>query len=344
MREISREGVFRSEDDLVRWLRKRAAHGAANISLGIGDDAALIRPRQGTQLILTTDMSIEGTHFLFDLEPPESVGHRALARSLSDIAAMGGAPKYALISLALSPRADRKWVQSFYKGVFRLARRFGVALLGGDTARHSGTILADVAVVGEVPRGKALLRSGAKPGDALLVAGTLGLSALGLEFVRSGKPKKNPPVFREALRAHGYPEPQCGLGQYLAKTGLAAAAIDLSDGLSTDLGRLCQSSGVGAKIWADRIPIPPDFSGGDPAERSHLLHVALHGGEDYKLLFAVRPTNVARVPDSFEGVRIHRIGEILAGHTKFLVLPSGAHKRLQSMGYDHFRTSPLQST
>ncbi|HEX5483198.1 MAG TPA: thiamine-phosphate kinase, partial [Terriglobia bacterium] len=213
--------------------------------------------------------------------------------------------------------------------------------LGGDTARHSGGIFADIVLVGEVPQGKALLRSGAKPGDALFVAGTLGLSARGLEFLRSGKRSKNSPAFREALRAHAYPEPQCHLGQYLAKTGLAAAAIDLSDGLSTDLGRLCQSSGVGAKVWAERIPVPPDFSTGNPAGHSHLFHLALHGGEDYKLLFAVRPGNVARVPDSFEGVRIHRIGEVLAGPTKSLVLPNGAHKRLESLGYDHFRTSQL---
>lgn len=338
---MSGKQPFQNEDELIRWLRKRVTSETAKFSLGIGDDAALVRPRSGYQLILTTDMSIDGVHFLSDLDPPESVGHRALARSLSDIAAMGGAPKYALISLALSHRVDRKWIQSFYKGVFRLSRRFGVTLLGGDTARHYGVILADVVMIGEVPQGKALLRSGAKPADALFVAGTLGLSALGLEFLSSGKRDKNPQAFKEAFQAHFYPEPQCSLGQYLAKTGLAAAAIDLSDGLSTDLGRLCQASGVGAKIWGGKIPISSDFSGGNSAEHSHLLDLALHGGEDYKLLFAVRPAKVARVPDSFEGIRIHRIGEILTGHKKILVLPNGAHKQLQPLGYDHFRVSSL---
>lgn len=335
---MSGKRSFENEDELIGWLRKRAAHSAANISLGIGDDAALVRPRSGYQLILTTDMSIEGVHFSPALHPAKSVGHRALARSLSDIAAMGGAPKYALISLALSHRADRKWVQSFYEGMFRLARRFGVALLGGDTARHSGAILADVVVVGEVPQGKALLRSGAKPGDALFVAGTLGLSALGLEFLRSGKRNKNSQAFREAFQAHLYPEPQCDLGQHLMKRRLAAAAIDVSDGLSTDLGRLCDSSGVGAHIWVDSLPVP-QISSSKNLSDAHLLHLALHGGEDYKLLFAVRPSKVARVPDSFEGIRIHRIGKICARRAKVLVLPNGAHKRLQPLGYDHFHAS-----
>ncbi|MGH9448917.1 MAG: thiamine-phosphate kinase [Terriglobia bacterium] len=326
---------FRSEAEFLTWLRRRSGRKAAGMLVGIGDDAGLIRPKAGRELILTTDLSIEGVHFSTRLHPPEAVGHRALARSLSDIAAMGGAPRFALVALTLSRRTDRLWLEKFYGGIFRLARRFGVMLLGGDTATkpgRTGGIAADVVVVGDVARGRALLRSGARPGDAVFVAGTLGLAALGLRALRSKL--KNPAA---ALRAHLYPEPQCALGQFLAEERVASAAMDLSDGLSLDLARLAAASGVGGCLWRDAIPtVKP---GAMSAARGVTpLSLALNGGEDYKLLFTVPQRSLPRVPAIFDGVRLHRIGEICASARGIsLIGNNGKPRALAAAGYDHFR-------
>ncbi len=328
------ERPFQSEEEFVRWLQKRAVGRVQGLRLGIGDDAALARVPSGREIVMTTDLSIEGVHFSTRLYTPETIGYRAIARSLSDIAAMGAVPKYALVALALSKRASRRWVESLYEGMWRLARRYRVGILGGDTARYSGKTLLDVAVIGEVARGKALLRSGAKPGDRLFVAGTLGLSAWGLELLKARARKG---MAHEALRAHLYPEPQCGLGRYLAKEGLASAAIDVSDGLSTDLHRLCEASGVGARLWESRIPRPQASANGRLQAR--LLQFALHGGEDYRLLFTSSAAKVRRIPSSFQGIRIHQIGEVFAPRKIVLMHEDGAEQLIIPQGYDHFRKS-----
>lgn len=328
---------YRSEAEFLTWLRRCSGRNAAGMVVGIGDDAGLIRPKAGRELILTTDLSIEGVHFSTRLHPPEAVGHRALARSLSDIAAMGGAPRFALVALALSRRTDRLWVEEFYGGIFRLAHRFGVMLLGGDTAikpGRTGGIAADVVVVGDVARGRALLRSGARPGDTVFVAGTLGLAALGLRALRSKLKNRV-----AALRAHLYPEPQCALGQFLAEERVASAAMDLSDGLSLDLARLAAASGVGARLWQDAIPtVKP---GAMSAARGVTpLSLALNGGEDYKLLFTVSQRSLPRVPEIFDGVRLHRIGEICASARGIsLIGNNGKPQPLAAAGYDHFRSN-----
>jgi len=333
------EQFFQSEKEFVGWLRKRTTGRVRGVRLGIGDDAALARISSGAEMVATTDLLIEGVHFATSLHPPESVGHRALARSLSDVAAMGAVPKYALVALALSRRASRRWVESLYEGMLKLARRYRVSILGGDTACYSGKTLLDVAMIGEVARGKALLRSGAKPGDRIFVAGTLGLSAWGLELLKA--PAKRETV-HEALRAHLYPEPQCALGQYLAKEKLASAAIDVSDGLSTDLHRLCEASGVGARLWADRIPRP--HAPANDRLQARLLQWALCGGEDYRLLFTVPPTKVNRIPSSFRGVRIHPIGEVCSADRGVLMQENDANRVIVPRGYDHFRKSRSRPT
>jgi thiamine-monophosphate kinase len=297
--------------------------------LGIGDDAALVEVAPGQELILTTDMSIEGVHFLPDLHPPEAVGHRALARSLSDIAAMGGTPRYALISLAVSRHASRAWIEGFFQGLLALARRFGVAVIGGDTAVVGGPTAVDAIVAGEIPRGRALRRSGARPGDLIFVSGRLGLAALGLRLLQShsGRGKH---AAAAAIRAHLFPHPQCALGQFLSEHGLASALMDLSDGLSIDLKRLCDASGVGACLLADRIPAPPLPDAADA------LALALDGGEDYQLLFTVPSAKRAQVPPRFGKIPLHCIGEIQAPRHLHLLTPDGRTRPLKPHGYDHF--------
>ncbi len=353
--------MFRNENEFVRWLRGFVPRPAGRLKLGIGDDAALAEVSRGRELILTTDLSIEGVHFTRRLHPPRSVGHRALARSLSDIAAMGGIPRFALVSLAISRGSGRGWIEGLYAGIVALARRFSLSVIGGDTAVVRGSTIIDVVVVGEVPPGSALLRSGARPGDQLFVSGTLGLSALGLRLLKS-RPRRLSTSANRAIQAHLSPEPRCALGRFLSERRLARALIDVSDGLSTDLSHLCEASGVGARVWANRIPVPkfPDARGQAPrniekarpfdcslravsevepraVSDGDLLELALHGGEDYELLFTVPPRKAARVPARFRGVPLCCIGEIHRSKELLLIRPDGMESTLRPSGYDHFR-------
>ena len=350
--------MFRTENEFVQWLQVLAApaHGherlEKGVKLGIGDDAALLTVKRGHELILTTDMSIEDVHFSHRLHPAEAVGHRALARSLSDVAAMGGVPRYVLVSLAISKQVKRDWVSGFYRGMRALARRFGVRMVGGDTALVPGRTFIDVLVAGEVPRGKALRRSGARTGDQIFVSGPLGLSALGLRLLQSRVAQAHLPVSkagalyrqaqarvpvplpaaaREAVHAHLYPEPQCALGRFLSRRGMASALMDLSDGLSTDLSRLCAASGVGARLWAAKIPGP------NLPEAADSLQLALHGGEDYQLLFTVPQRKAARLPLRFQGRPLYQLGEIEASKSIKLLMPGGKVHTLEPAGWDYFR-------
>jgi thiamine-monophosphate kinase len=326
--------ILRSETEFIQWLRGFGRWPIRGLALGIGDDAALVRMGPGRDLILTTDLSIEGVHFRRDLHPPRSVGHRALARGLSDVAAMGGTPRFVLVSLALSKKISPRWVKSFYSGVHALARRMGVTIIGGDTAMTAGISFVDVVVVGEVPAGQAMRRSGARPGDQIFISGRLGVSALGLRLLKSGK--VTPSSASKKLRAHLYPEPRINLGKYLRENGLASAAMDLSDGLSSDLARLCAASGVGAVLWEHKIPRPKNSLKADLSFGT-ALDLALNGGEDYELLFTVRPRKASRVPAGFKGIPIHPIGEICRSRNLSIVLPDGNSKSLKAGGYDHFR-------
>ena len=325
--------MFRTEAEFVSWLRARVPGSARGLGLGIGDDGAIVEVRRGHKLVLEADMSIEGVHFTRRVHPPRSVGHRALARSLSDVAAMGGTPRFALISLAISKAATRAWLRELYAGILALAKRFAVILVGGDTAVVAGKTMLDVMVAGEVERGMELRRSGARPGDQIYVSGRLGLSALGLRLLESRE--RPSPQDSGAIRSHLYPEPRCALGLYLSRQRLASALIDISDGLSTDLGHLCESSGVGARVWADLIP-GPEFPTGRGPRPADSLSLALHGGEDYELLFTVPPGKTGQVPVRFRDLPLHRIGEIRRSKGMALVRPDGTVTRLWPGGYDHF--------
>lgn len=302
------------------------------MTLGIGDDCALLRPRVGEELAVTTDLSIAGRHFRLDWHPPESVGHRTLARGLSDLAAMGARPIAAFLSLGL-PReltlpegGSRSWVERFLDGLLALAVEHKVSLAGGDLA-ESPLALADIVLIGAAPQGRALLRSGAKPGDLIYVTGSLGGAAA--ELAALGH---SPQDFAEATAAsktssHLYPQPRVAQGLWLRKHGLASAAIDLSDGLSTDLNHLCQESGVSAEIIAASLPL------GSGATRE----MALHGGEDYELLFTA--PELAKIPRKISGVAITAIGSIVASKSRrprvTLLTESGA-STLDPHGWQHF--------
>jgi len=300
------------ELEILEAIRRRAPlPPGRGLALGIGDDCAIYRPRGAREdLLFTTDLLVEDVHFRHETHPPEALGHKALARGLSDIAAMGGVPRFCLLSLAAGRRADRPWIARFYDGLLRLARISGTPLAGGDLA-HAAKTACDIVVCGAVPRGSALRRDGARPGDAIYVSGRLGGSALGLER-RVGK----------AWTRHLRPQPRLPLGVFLRECIGASAAMDLSDGLSLDLRRLALASGLEAAIEP-----PPRFPGASKEQ-------ALHGGEDYELLFTVRPR--VQVPPRFGSIQLTRIGVMRRGQAGVVYL-SG--KPLPALGYDHFRGS-----
>jgi thiamine-monophosphate kinase len=332
---VPQQSKFRTEEEFLHWLTSLTQRRTAGVAVGIGDDAATVRPTRGQEIILTTDLTIEGVHFLPHLHPARAVGHRALARALSDVAAMGGRARFALISLAISRRSGRQWVKDFYAGARRLSARHGVALVGGDTAVVAGPTLVDVVIVGEAPRSKALRRSGARPGDRLYVSGRLGLSALGLELLRSRCLSLGGGC-AQAVRAHLYPQPRLRLGEFLRAQRLASALMDISDGLSTDLQRLCRASGAGARLFAECIP-GPSAELTRRLKSGALRRWALDGGEDYELLFSVRPQDVPKLPKRFQGLPLTPIGEVVRGRDLSLILSNGRRIPLVPGGYDHFR-------
>jgi thiamine-monophosphate kinase len=328
-----------AEDRLVESIAKALASRSNTLPLGIGDDAALLTLRTGFDTILTCDWFLEGRHFLPGMHRPDSVGWKSLARALSDVAAMGGQPTCFLLSLGLPERVVDKqkglaaaWLPGFLRGLRRAAQRFGCPLAGGDTTR-TRQILISVTVIGKVPAGRAILRSGARPGDKIFVSGKLGEAELGLRVVRSGAKvwsKRN-----TALRKHLYPEPRLALAQRLADQKLASSMMDISDGLSSDLPRLCEASRVGARVEAAKLPLPglpPTAS----KKRFDALNLALNGGDDYELLFTVREKDVSRIPRSFQGTPLTEIGEITR-ERRILIVERDRAKPLVPRGWDPFR-------
>jgi thiamine-monophosphate kinase len=299
----------------------------------VGDDAALFRPKAGHETILTCDWFLEGTHFLRDKHPPDSVGWKCLARAVSDVAAMGGVPRCFLLSLALPGSHTGRWLDEFLGGLRRAARKFECQLAGGDTTRRKD-ILLNVTVVGEIRAGRAVPRLGARAGDLLYVSGRLGQAELGLQILKRnrGPASRNNPL----LRKHLYPEPRLALGRWLAENRVATAMMDLSDGLSSDLPRLCAASGVGARVEEAKIPL---IKASDAARDIGVdpLRLALGGGDDYELLFTV-PSNKTKVlPGTFCGVSLTAIGKITRGAELLLVEKDGRERRLLPSGWDPFR-------
>jgi thiamine-monophosphate kinase len=318
-------------------LPARAA--SSRLKMGIGDDAALVSAAGHVEWVLSCDTFLEDVHFRMQTHPPDSVGFKALARAASDLAAMGATPRYFLLTLALPTARTGAWLDAFLNGVARASREVGITLIGGDTSR-SRTVFVSITVLGEIAPGRELTRSGAHPGDIIYVSGKLGRAQLGLELVLRGNARNR--QLRALTQPHLYPKIRIELGSWLAKQRVATSAMDLSDGLSTDLARLCTASQVGAKIYTSKVPsaaLPAAAARKLGNRKSDPLQRALHGGEDYELLFTVSPRQASKLGRAPGAAALTAIGEITRNRELILVANDGREEPLKSQGWDPFRHS-----
>lgn len=328
-----------SELDLVRGIRRVLSGEAPGVVVAVGDDAAVVEPGRHHG-VLTADMLVEGVHFELGATSPHDLGFKAVSVNVSDVAAMGGSPRYGLVCLGLSGRIEAAWVMELYGGMRGAADEYGMALVGGDTSRADRAVVS-VTVYGEVAEGRAVTRAGARPGDALVVTGSLGGSAGGLRVARDAARHRTEALStdwgRSLLAVHERPRARVGEGQALAAAG-AHAMIDVSDGLAIDLGRLCEESGVGARVRLPDIPLAAglvDLAAGTDVDP---LDLALHGGEDYELLTALpsdavegaRRTLVERF-----GTRLTEIGTVVEG-AGLVAVRGDLEEPLEPRGWDHF--------
>jgi thiamine-monophosphate kinase len=333
------EGRSFSEDSLIQRLKSRHTFKGAQIEAGIGDDAAVIRPKGAQEFwLITTDMLVESVDFFRQWTTPQQVGRKAVAVNLSDLAAMGARPRFFTVSLAIPSDIPESWILRFHDGMAERANSAGAFLIGGDLSSTEENIAVSITALGESENRKVLYRSGGKAGHLLYVTGTLGVSAAGLRLLQTPALKGTRKSREKALQAQLDPEPRWDVGLWLAQSGLVSCMMDLSDGLSTDLPRLCAASGVGAEVRIQSLPV---FRGSsmwnlDPVD------LALHGGEDYELLFAVPRPKSATLEKIYPATfpRITRIGEMNPDVGKvWLVDQKSSHGRrlLKNRGWDHFR-------
>jgi thiamine-monophosphate kinase len=318
------------EFELIAHYFERAAGPAPRVELGSGDDCALIDGGPQSQWAVTTDMLVEGVHFLADVDP-EALGHKALAVNLSDLAACGATPRCYFLALAL-PTVDEPWLAAFSRGIFTLADRFSCTLAGGDTSRSMHGVTISITALGDVPRGRALLRSGALAGDEIWVSGTLGDGALGLACRRGAVVA--PDVALQAIARLERPEPRVVLGERLR--GIASSAIDVSDGLAGDLGHILERSGVAAALRWGAIPRSAALQRLPLEEQRQFVFA---GGDDYELLFTARPADGAAVESAARasGVPVARIGSIHAGRGLSVIDERGNAVDIAPQAFDHFR-------
>lgn len=309
---------MKSEFQFIRQIKE---HYSLN---SIGDDCAILSKNETSDLLITTDLLIDGIDFRLEWANPNDIGHKSLAVSLSDIAAMGGTPDAALISIGIPANLwNDEFLDEFYAGWHELAKKFGVQLVGGDVSRAPDVLVIDSILIGEVPKGKAIRRSGASAGDGIYVSGTLGGAAAGLRILENGDSKNQDKLVQKQLR----PYPQVELGKQLRDLGIATSMIDLSDGLSSDLAHICEASGVGAAIEAKLLPVDPNIT-----ETSDIpLDLALNGGEDFELLFTVAGDGEDLVGE----LPVTRIGTVTDSGRMELKLAGSIHELLPR-GFKHF--------
>ncbi len=325
------------EAGVLEAIGRIVARPAPDVLVGIGDDAAVLRPRADRHVVATTDIQVEGVHFRTDLAGPGDVGWKALAVNLSDVAAMGGIPRHALVSLAVPPALPLRWIEDFYRGLEELAAIYGVTVVGGNLATIPGPIVADVTVLGEVEPDLILRRTGAREGDRLVVTGTLGASAAALLAWERQVPLSEG---GRVLSAHRRPLPRVHEGRVAARSRWATAMIDISDGLSTDLLRLCDANHLGVRLDGAALPVDPAVR--DLAAHLHLtpIDLALGGGEDYELLVASDPQHAGELAERIReevGTPATVIGELVPPGEGRVLQREGSRIPLESLGWDHFR-------
>jgi thiamine-monophosphate kinase len=341
-----------NEFDFIKSIARRAALRDKSPSLirGIDDDGAVITSQPGLATVITTDLLVEDVDFHRDAIPPRLLGHKALAVSLSDIAAMGARPRWTLLSIGVPEDVWRTdFASHLYDGIFGLADRYGVKLIGGDTSRTPERIVIDSIVLGDCIPEQAVLRSGARPGDQIFVTGSLGAAAAGLRLLERGArleleagANSAPSSLESLLLRNLRPEPRVGWGLVLGQERLASSMIDLSDGLSSDLHHICEESKVGALIYADKLSI--DASVIELCGRRALdpLQLALNGGEDFELLFTVQPSNLSRLPAKVDGVDINWIGEVRSAAEGVRISEGSRTWQIEPRGWTHFKRAANQ--
>ncbi len=305
--------------------------------LGIGDDAAVLKLPRNREWVVSCDASIENVHFRLATHPADSIGYKSLVRAASDLAAMGAEPRYFLQTLALPQKLTGGWLDQYLRGMGRAAKKLGIRVIGGDTTK-APTVSISVTVIGEVASGKAVTRAGAQVGDEIYVSGILGRAELGLRLSLGGHAGSS--RLRRQVAPHLYPEARTALGVWLASRDIASSMIDLSDGLSTDLDRLCTASRVGAQLLFEKIPkplVPPQATNALHLRKGDALQMALHGGEDYELLFTVHASKVNLLACAPGFPKLTHIGRIVRGRNVSLVDATGSETLIRPGGWDSFR-------
>jgi thiamine-monophosphate kinase len=343
-----------SEFELIEKIKIKASNinkTKSSFSTGIGDDCAVLPKNSKTNLVITADLLIEDIDFRLKWSKPELIGHKALAVSLSDIAAMGAKPVWAMLSIGIPEKVWKTdFVEKFYEGWLNLAEKYNVELIGGDVSKTPDLIVIDSIAAGETTKGKEVLRSGAKPGDLIYITGNLGGAAFGLSLLESENMPENyeKPEFQKLLLRQLAPNPQSEIGRVIGEKNLATAMIDLSDGLSSDLAHLCRASGVGAKIFSEKIPIDENikkFSNQKHRkaesvdlknELSEELNLALNGGEDFELLFTVNPKKKFDLEKALKDYKFSAIGEVTANEETIELIANENSQILQPRGFRHF--------
>ncbi len=325
------------EFGLIRAIQDHCLFSQNKIIKGIGDDCAVIGPYEGRVFLITTDLLVEDVHFVLKNILPEHLGEKALNVNLSDIAAMGGIPLHAFISVAAPRSLPSEFILNVYRGLKKSCKKYCVNILGGDTSASLDRLMINITVMGEALQDDVLFRSGAKPGDWIFVTGTIGDSEGGLRILQ-GKETIDEPHASALIRAHNRPMPFLEVGRRIAQSHLASAMMDLSDGLAPDLRHICDASHVGAKLFQEKMPFSKslmafcDVNGLDPYD------LALYGGEDYKLLATVPQKNVEGFLKLFEKEKpfIFHVGEIMAEQGIRLALSGGKTEALEAGGFEHF--------
>ncbi|HEX8247596.1 MAG TPA: thiamine-phosphate kinase [Pyrinomonadaceae bacterium] len=340
---------MKSEFDFIEKIRRGAR--PLSVKTGIGDDCAVISKDSKTDLVITADLLIEDVDFRLEWTTPEFIGHKALAVSLSDVAAMGAKPVWAMLSIGVPEKIWKTdFVEKFYKGWFQLAKKFEVALIGGDVSRTPGKIVIDSIVAGETGKGKAVLRAGARGGDLIFVTGNLGGAAAGLKLLEAGEryEKRSKSFLQKLLLRQLQPQPQTEIGRILGAKNLATAMIDLSDGLSSDLAHLCRESKIGAEIFAEKIPLDENLrkfsargskSAKTPREEKRISaksDLALNGGEDFELLFTVNPKKNFQLEKALKNFKFSRIGKATVNAGMIKLISGSESVGLDPKGFRHF--------